>query len=152
MIQNGNPEQKELLEERRELVHMFTPELVANIAHPEHMIPYLQCLTLEEENEIRACKDMHGDQQAVMKMLFFLVLKGPEMYGQLVNALEKTKSPGKLVQDLKDMMDSDSFSDLPSEYRISLIICKTILFMSHVSCLETKNKNTFYFVVYAGGN
>ena len=117
MIKNGNTEKRKLLQQLRDIVHIFTPELAANIAHPEDMILHLPCLTEEEGSEIRACKDMHGDQQAVMKMLFFLVLKAPEMYGQLINALEKTKQPARLVQDLKDMIHSDSFSDF-SEYRI----------------------------------
>ena len=106
----------ELLQQRRVLLQILSPQLVDNIGHPEDMIPHLPCLTEEEGNELQACKDMHGDQQTVMKMLFFLVLKGPEMYGQLITALEKTKQPPKLVQALKDMVESDSFSHLPSEY------------------------------------
>ena len=116
MIKNGNAQNIENLQQRRLLIQIFSPQLVDKIGHPEDMIPYLPCLTEEEGNELQACKDTHGDQQTVMKMLFFLVLKGPEMYGQLINALEKTKQPPKLVQDLKDMVGSDSFSDLLSKY------------------------------------
>ncbi|XP_072025648.1 ATP-dependent RNA helicase DHX58-like [Amphiura filiformis] len=104
MLEDGKVVPDEIIQQRRDLVRIFFPRLVT--VSPIEMLPWLMCLSDEEQNAIQACKDQHGDHPAAMKMVFYLVLKGKEMYGQLINALSKAKHE-LLAKDLQDMINQD---------------------------------------------
>ena len=79
----------------------------------DDILPYLPCLSDEEKNEITACRENHANQQAAFKMLSLLVLKGEEMFGQLLNALYKGKKGQhkQLAKDLESMMENELSED-----------------------------------------
>ncbi|XP_072025909.1 uncharacterized protein [Amphiura filiformis] len=104
-LEDGKAVPCEIVQQRKDLVHIFFPKLVTE-TRINDVIPYLKCLSAEERNEIMACKDQHGNEQAAMKMVFYLVLKGEEMYGQLINALVKA-GQHDLATDLQEMIEPD---------------------------------------------
>ena len=97
MIRNGQRAPSKDSLRNKHLISRYQSVLTERISPPE-MCCYLSCLSTEERNEIVSCTDNHGSERGALKMLSYLVLKGDDMIGQLLNGLRKTKNTHVAVQ------------------------------------------------------